>query len=363
MPIIISKNGKNAKKIEKTMIKKEDYLQKYIYDNPGSIPLYDIKEDVRLLIVAREYPTQSGPIDALGIDGDGEIYVIETKLYKNPDKRLVVAQVLDYGASLWNTYTNYADFFSLMEKEIEKEFKVGTNEKLMETFQISDNELPVLYDNIKSNLSEGNYKFIVLMDQLHARLKDLIVYLNQNSQFDIYAVEMEYYKHDEMEIVIPKIFGAEVKKDKNIVVASGNRKKWDEDSYFAELEKNLQGDKLESVKRLYKFSKDNSDWIAWGTGIVNGSFNPKISSLGTGAPYTVFTDGKLELNFGGLNDNDATRQKRKMFFEALLKIKEFNVPKNSIEKYPRVPIEAWYDKLDLFISIVERTLLSPQNES
>ena len=37
MPIIISKNGKNAKKIEKTMIEKEDYLQKYIYDNPGSI--------------------------------------------------------------------------------------------------------------------------------------------------------------------------------------------------------------------------------------------------------------------------------------------------------------------------------------
>jgi hypothetical protein len=49
----------------------------------------------------RAFPTNSGPIDALGINKDGEIYIIETKLYKNPDKRLVVAQVLDYGASLW----------------------------------------------------------------------------------------------------------------------------------------------------------------------------------------------------------------------------------------------------------------------
>ena len=34
MAIIISKNGKNAKKIEKLAITKEGYLQKYIYDNP-----------------------------------------------------------------------------------------------------------------------------------------------------------------------------------------------------------------------------------------------------------------------------------------------------------------------------------------
>jgi len=110
MAIIISKGGKNAKKIEKSNFEREDYLQKYIYDNPESIPLYDIKDDIHLLILVREFSTESGPIDAIGIDADGNIYLIETKLYKNPDKRTVVAQVLDYGASLWRNFSNFSNF-------------------------------------------------------------------------------------------------------------------------------------------------------------------------------------------------------------------------------------------------------------
>ena len=54
MALIISKNGKNAKKIEKSVIDKEDYLQRYIYNNPETIPLYEIKEDIRICILGRE---------------------------------------------------------------------------------------------------------------------------------------------------------------------------------------------------------------------------------------------------------------------------------------------------------------------
>ena len=103
MAIIVTKQGKNAIKIDPSRFEQEDDLQTYIAQNPDSLPLYEIKEDIRLLILGREFPTNSGPIDAIGIDKDGEIYIVETKLYKNPDKRLVVAQVRDYGASLWRS--------------------------------------------------------------------------------------------------------------------------------------------------------------------------------------------------------------------------------------------------------------------
>lgn len=66
---------------------------------------------------------------------------------------------------------------------------------------------------MKNNLNEGNFKFVVLMDSMHDQLKDLILYMNQNSKFDIYGVELEYYQHESFEIMIPKLFGAEVKKD------------------------------------------------------------------------------------------------------------------------------------------------------
>ena len=95
MPIIISRGGQGAQKLLESGVADEDYLQQYVANNPDALPIEEIKEDVRLMIVGREFPTPSGPIDVLALDGDGEIYIIETKLYKNPDKRLVMAQVLD----------------------------------------------------------------------------------------------------------------------------------------------------------------------------------------------------------------------------------------------------------------------------
>lgn len=212
MSIIISKNFKNAVKIDKSSFILEDNLQQYIYDNPESIPLYDIKEDIKLLVLAREFPTASGPIDAIGVDRDGEIYLVETKLYKNPDKRMVVAQVLDYGASLWKTYTDSEVFISQLEAHIAKKFNKTLNERVKDFFNLQDEDLNQFNENLRDNLDDGNFKFVVLMDHIHSQLRDLIIFINQNSRFNIYGVELEYYQYESFEIIIPKIFGALVKK-------------------------------------------------------------------------------------------------------------------------------------------------------
>lgn len=221
MAIIVSKNGKNAEKLDQSNFDLEDKLQEYIYDNPDTIPLYDIDEDTRLFIAAREFSTKSGPIDALGFDARGNIYVVETKLYKNPDKRTVVAQALDYGASLWRQTTNISDFFHQLDLHTQKQFSASFQEKYTDFFSLEDASASITA--IEANLSAGIIKFVVLMDRLHDPLKDLVVYVNQNSKFDLYAVELEYYKHQEFEIIIPKLFGAEVKKD---ITTTANKSQW-----------------------------------------------------------------------------------------------------------------------------------------
>ncbi|MFH1601885.1 MAG: hypothetical protein ABIB61_02930 [Candidatus Shapirobacteria bacterium] len=247
MAIIVSKNGKNAIKINKSNFELEDHLQQYIYDNPESIPLYDIKEDIRLLILAREFTTKSGSIDALGVDREGEIYLIETKLYKNPDKRMVVAQVLDYGASLWSNYRDFTDFVEQVSLNTNKDFNKTLSQRLGEFFGISEDETDNLLENTRRNLSDGNFKFVVLMDHLHPQLKDLIIFLNNNSEFTVYAVELEFYKHKGFEILIPKLFGAEVKKD--LGVKSTRSIPTDED--FVEAYQGLAEEK--NIKKLIIF--------------------------------------------------------------------------------------------------------------
>ena len=110
MAIILARHGQPAIRLERTTIDRESYLQQYIFAHPDALPLDEVDEDVRLLVLLREFPTSSGPIDALATDGDGRLYLIETKLYKNPDKRLVLAQILDYGAALWKGYVNGDEF-------------------------------------------------------------------------------------------------------------------------------------------------------------------------------------------------------------------------------------------------------------
>lgn len=301
MGIIISKNGKNAQKINKSDFEKERCLQKYIHDNPESVPVYEIKEDKKLFVVAREFRTESGPIDALAIDKDGDIYIVETKLFKNADKRTVVAQALDYGASLWR-HSDYGEFFNKINNEINSKFKVSFEEKIKDFFNIDDEQVEIILETIKDNLRQGNIKFVILMDAVNDRLKDLIVYINQNSQFDIYAVQIEYYKFKNYEIILPKLFGDEVKKSMAITT-SGIRKTWNEQSFIIQVQEKLNGDAVKLIN-LYNFFKSNADTIKWGSGNTNGSFAPIINKLcKTISPFSFYSDGTIKIKFSWIDNH------------------------------------------------------------
>lgn len=335
-------------------------MQKYIYDNPDSIPLYDIKEDIRLLILAREFPTNSGPIDAVGIDKDGEIYLVETKLYKNPDKRLVVAQVLDYGASLWRGSGNFNDLIKSLDSAVNAQFKIGLHQKLKDFFGLEDTELNELLDNFKKNLDEGNFKFVVLMDQLHDRLKDLIIFINQNSQFDIFAVELEYYQHENYEIMIPKLFGAQVKKDVN-VSSSSARRKWDEAQFITQVKERM-GENADKLIKLYQYLKDNADNINWGTGAVNGSFAPIVSNISKGtSPFSFYSNGDVLIKFGWLlehSDKETVEKHAKIFIDEYHKNTQLKIPANYIEGTFKISSQEFIDNYDGIVRAIKKLIES-----
>lgn len=354
MAIIISSNGNKAVKVEKSSIDKEDYLQKYIYENPESIPLYDIKEDIRLLILAREFPTESGPIDALGIDGDGNIYLIETKLYNNADKRRVVAQALDYGASLWKHTYQFDQFLQTLDKFTQKTFKANVREKIQDFYSIDDEESEQLISNISKNLSDGNIKFVILMDKLDNRLKDLILYVNQNSKFDIYAVEFEYYKHNQQEIVIPKLYGGEVKKTISNTSTSV-RNTWNEQSLLDNAKETLNNEQYKAFENIFVFSKKHADKINYGTGAY-ASFSPIFNSLSDKSIFSLSTSPNYSfgLNFEWIAKN-GREDTAKLLKEKMASL-GFSIPDDYMSLRPSVSIEEWVPKAEQIISKLEEML-------
>jgi len=332
MPIIISKDGKNAEKIEKSDIQKEDYLQEYIHNNPESIPVYELNEDKKLFVVKREFSTNAGSIDALAIDKDGDIYIVETKLYKNPDKRTVVAQALDYGAALWKHFNDFSEFIRILDEECQKKFDLSLSEKIQQFFQLDGEGAEHTLDAMRKNLNDGNLKFVILMDAIGTRLKDLILYVNQNSQFDIYAVQLEYYKFKDYEIMIPKIFGVEVKK--NITTSKySQRKYWDKNNFKAQT-RELLGGESDKIFKLYDFFRNNSEKINWGTGVNFGSFSPIINKIDeTIALFTVYSNGKFEVKFNWIYEKTGKSNIKDMadiFFRNIID-KGININKSCIE--------------------------------
>ncbi|OGM98130.1 MAG: hypothetical protein A2735_00275 [Candidatus Yanofskybacteria bacterium RIFCSPHIGHO2_01_FULL_41_21] len=354
MALIISQKGKRTQKIDKSDFEKEGNLQSYIHENPESIPVYEIEESKRLFVVAREFKTESGPIDALAIDKDGDIYVVETKLYKNPDKRTVVAQALDYGASLWR-HSDYSEFIKLINEEINKRFKISFEEKVRNFFDIDEEQTGALLEAIRTNLQQGNIKFVILMDDVSDRLKDLIVYINQNSQFDIYAVQMEYYKFESYEIMIPKLFGVEVKKSMTSNSAGSPRRKWDEQGFFEEVKKVFSKSDFELILKFYTFSKESADEIHWGTGVNQSSFSAGFNKLGNRPLFVLLSDGRMKISTE-YPKRGATKEQISNLDHLNLELKKIGLEVNPKSERTVFTLPEWSSKLDVMIKTIKKSI-------
>lgn len=357
MAILISVEGQNASLIEKSAFRDEKMLQEYIRKNPEVIPIYEMEEDKKLFVAKREFPTSSGPIDAIAVDKDGDIYVVETKLYKNSDKRKVVAQALDYGAALWKHFNDFNDFLIILSNETRKNFGIDFQDKVTDFFEIDEDELEYMIESLRGNLREGKFKFVILMDSIEERLKDLILYVNQNSLFDIYAVQLEYYEFEKYRIIIPKLFGAEIKKP---AVRTGTIKAYDRSSWYEELEKRRSPGEVDIVKRFeekvkeipvgFRYSYRRIDERATFWVFSDENFTCRI--------YGFRVDGKIEISFEKLKkcppfDDEA---KRREFVNRLNKVPGINFAETlKLTGRPSVDITALQNEhsLSLFVEALK----------
>ena len=294
MGIIISKDGRNAQKLARTVIEQEDYLQQYIYNNPDCLPLDELKDGLRLLILTREFDTPSGPIDALGVDADGEIYIIETKLYKNPDKRKVIAQMLDYGAAVWSAPK------SIIERANETDWRT----RLLEFLENDEEAVTAHLEALEQNAIAGRFRFVVLMDRLDDRLKTLISFVNEHSAFKVLGVELDFYQHAGFEIIIPKLFGAESATEPDVARTghSGRKGKWDKDTFFANAKLRFgDNEAYEQLRELFCWSEAHAARIDWGSGKTKGGFIPRFENPNATVIFSAYSDGKLELRFADLS--------------------------------------------------------------
>ena len=80
----------------------ESWLQQLLHRHPSSLPIAEIEPGLgRIIPVGMELQTPAGFIDNLFVTQEGNLVVVECKLWRNTEaRRLVLAQIIDYAQSM-----------------------------------------------------------------------------------------------------------------------------------------------------------------------------------------------------------------------------------------------------------------------
>jgi len=178
----------------------EDALQHLLATAPDLLPG---AETGLPLAVARELQVSSGRIDIVGVDVDGEITLCECKLATNPGiRREVVGQLLEYASVLQGMAL--ADFATRFAARTGKPLSTAVAEIAGEGFD------PEAFDQrVAENLAAGRFRLVVVVDRISDALRDTIQYLNDHLDRAVLALELAYLRDGDVEMLLPRIFGAE----------------------------------------------------------------------------------------------------------------------------------------------------------
>jgi hypothetical protein len=322
--IVVSRNHRDARRHETTPFegdKLEAFMQDYLLANPEAIPLEEVTGR-KWCIVAKELEVSYGFIDFLGMDQDGGVYAIETKRKANQDSREVIAQLLDYAASLWGDYgADAAAFWSDVEQNA-RQNDIDLKRRLRGMLGAADNQYPsnetqeedaTLADlddlrlKVGEHLRAGDFKLVAVMDELKPNVKAMVRYLNEHGDFGVLGVELAYYELEEenLQVVVPTVYGDEAwgKRDQATSTQTGVR--WSEAEFLASLG-SLGDSKLrDTVIDLLEFTKRNTSQNIFQGRAKRPRFSLRVKrddGAGDVAIYSVICEGStVRISLNALN--------------------------------------------------------------
>lgn len=204
-PLLINEN-ENISLLKEVSDYNEAYIQDLIFKYPECLPVSDIDESFNPLIsVCKELRTPVGPLDILLVNPKGDIAIVETKLWRNPEaRRKVIAQILDYAREL--SKWNYED--------LQREVNRNLNTKGNILYQIASKSRPneVLkesnfVDAISRNLKKGNFLLLIAGDGIKEGARGITEFLNQsgNLNFSFGMVDLSVYQAEGIgRLIVPK---------------------------------------------------------------------------------------------------------------------------------------------------------------
>jgi hypothetical protein len=180
----------------------EARLHTLVEDAPQLLPL---SGSPTLVIVGREVALGAGRADLLAVDLDGHPVIIEIKLARNAEaRRAVVSQVLAYAAFLFGKDVDTLEREILGAHLRDRQY-TSLAEAAAQEYQEGDFDAAQFRANLETNLAEGDFRLVVVLDSAPEELVRLARYLEAiSSRLTIDLITVSAYDVQGSTILVPQ---------------------------------------------------------------------------------------------------------------------------------------------------------------
>jgi hypothetical protein len=229
-PLLITSDGETELKRIKIGGKdgkhNEQWLQQIVHRHPTCLPMDQIEPGFSTLHpICMELPVPSGFVDNLLMTAEGDIVIVEAKLWGNPQaRREVVAQALEYANNLFGM--DYAAF----EQAVLKADHDGRGKptSLYGMFGDADTlDEPAFVDAVTMNLCNGRIVVLIAGDGIRTDAEALVSSLQSHGgfHFTFALVELAVFAGQNIDeyIVAPRTIAQTVMIERGIVRVQDDR--------------------------------------------------------------------------------------------------------------------------------------------
>lgn len=265
----------------------EAHLQEVLALQPSLVPGVGTNP-----VAVRELQTGSGPLDLVVIDADGGLTLVECKLASNAEiRREIVGQVFDYASSLWR--------MSFDELDQRWRQRSQTAEGILETLDVEGDDASELIETIEQRLAKGQFNIVLAVDVINAGLRRIVEFLNDRTADDVsvVALQLQYAKHDGVEILVPAVYGSELAQVK--AAKAEDHQIWSEDDVMSYLKSHWPAS-VKPVAALVEAARALPGYLFVGTKATTPSMIARWeTTAGVVWPFAIYTSAqpRVQVNF------------------------------------------------------------------
>lgn len=268
-------------------------------------------------------------------------------------RREVVGQMLDYAANA----TEHWRVDHMRERFAANCQRSGVNATTKLKEFLGDNVDPEeFWQRANRNLQDRKLRLLFIADVIPTELQRIVEFLNdQMAQTEVLAIEIKQFVGQQgLRSLVPRVIGQTTKAQ--TIKGTQARTTTNEDEFFARLNQRSP-EAAQVARRILDWALEKELPINW----RGASFVPVVDYGGdfTHNPITVIGISKVPrvlIKFGRMrNRQKLSANQRQHLLSLLNDIPGVNLPNNSIEKYPSIPLTTLTQRksLEKFLAAIE----------